>query len=70
MPACFLTYATTEFEAEISDIDCVFYDYTTRKGMVKPHVNQSIQYMKLIGNQSLFHMLWLIFTFVLYIFTS
>ena len=26
--------------------------------------------MKLIGNQSLFHMVWLIFTLVLYIFTS
>ena len=26
--------------------------------------------MKLIGNQSLFHMVWLIFTLVLYTFTS
>ena len=38
--------------------------------MVKPHVNKSIQYMKLIGNQSLFHMVWFIFIMVLYIFTS
>ena len=48
----------------------VFHDYATRKGMDKPHVNKSIQYMKLIGNQSLFHMVWFIFTLVLYIFTS
>ena len=72
MPACFLTYATMKLEAEISDIENfhVFYDYATRKGMVKLHVNQSIQYMKLIGNQSLFHMVWFIFILVLYIFTS
>ena len=72
MPACFLTYATTKFEAEISDIETiqVFHDYATRKGMVKPHVNKSIQYMKLIGNQSLFHMVWFIFILVLYIFTN
>ena len=37
--------------------------------MVKPHVNKSVQYMKLIGNQSLFHMVWLIFTLVLYIYS-
>ena len=50
MPACFLTYATTKFEAEISDIEKfhVFHDYATRKGMVKPHENKSIQYMKLV----------------------
>ena len=66
MPACFLTYATTKFEAENVH---VFYDYATRNGMVKPHVNKSVQYMKLRGNQSLFHMVWLNFTLVLYIFT-
>ena len=72
MPACFLTYATTKFEAEISNIEIfhVFHDYATRKGMVKPHVNKSVQYMKLIGNQSLFHMVWFISILVLYIFTS
>ena len=54
MPACFLTYATTKLQAEISDI-YVFHDYATRKGMIKPHVNQSVQYMNLIGNQSLLY---------------
>ena len=39
------------------EISHVFYDYATWKGMVKPHVNKSVQYMKLIGNQSLFHMM-------------
>ena len=36
----------------------------------KKDANKSIQYMKLIENQSLFHMVWLIFTLVLYIFIS
>ena len=60
------------FEAEISDMEYfhVFHDYAARKGMVKPYVNKSIQYMKLIGNQSLFHMVWFILTLVLSIFTS
>ena len=38
----------------------IFHDYATRKGMVKLHVNKSFQYMKLIGNQSLFHMIFLL----------
>ena len=74
MPVCFLTYATTKFEAEISatliEKFHVCHDYATWKGMVKPHVNKSVQYMKLIGNQSLFHMVWFISILVLYIFTS
>ena len=72
MPACFLTYATTKFEAEISDIEIfhVFHDCETQTGMVKPHVNKSIQYMKLIGNQSIFLMVWFVFILVLYIYTS
>ena len=74
IPSCFLTYATTKFEAESSDIvlikNYVIYNYATRKALVKPHANKSIQYMKLIGKQSLFHMVWLIFTFMLYIFTT
>ena len=72
MPASFLTYATTKFEAENSNMEniYVFYNCATRKGMVRPHANKSIQYTQLIGNQSLFHMVWFIFTLVLYIFTS
>ena len=41
MPACFQMYATTKFEAENSDIDWgekkkeVFYNYATRKALVK-----------------------------------
>ena len=38
--------------------------------MVKPHAKESIQYRKLIGNQYIFRVVWLIFTLVLYIFTS
>ena len=49
MPVYFLTYATTKFEAEKSDIGWKL----VRKGVVKPHATEPIQYMKLIETLNL-----------------
>ena len=70
IPACFQTYATTKFEAILFGKNYLIYNYATRKALEKTDANKSIQYMKLIENQSIFHMVWLIFTLVLYIFIS